>query len=262
MSDPSDKPFAQQPLTIAAAAVVLVVLICLGIVLFGGLGNDVNAEPTEPTESAAPEAAPSSEPEPDPDPETEPDAPLPTDSAYNSACGLSGGTTTTPTTEFPDLTWEETGGWYFPISDTQGPGQRKPDGPWDCFAQTPSGAVLAAYTIPIRLDGIAEDWPAVLAQQTVPGVAQTAREGQGRAASSSSAAAAPKGFVVDSYTNEAATISFYLATPTVEATCSARVEWSGGDDGDWLLRLESDGSSYTGCIEGAPSRYVPWGPTQ
>ncbi len=257
MSDSTEKPFAQQPLTIAAGAVLLVVLICLGIVLFGGFGGEGNAEPTEPTrQETAENAAPTTD---SARPATKSVAPLPTDSTYNSACGLSGGSTVIPSSAPADVKWESEEGWYFPVSESAGPENRAPKGPWSCFAQTPTGAVLAGYTIAMRVDGAAEFWEEVVKAQTVPGVAQQTRL-EGGAPTPADTPTVPLGYLVDSYTNDAATVTYYLRSGSYEVSCSLQVEWQGGDEGDWMLRLQSNGDTVSGCIQGAPSRYVPWSP--
>jgi len=228
-------------------------LLALGGWFFFGRGpsSDRQAAPTPSVPASTP---PSSGPSP---------SAAATDSLYDSACGLKGGSTTVPTSAPTDLTWENVKGWYLPVSVSAGPGRPDGAGAWTCFAHTPTGAVLAAYSIPIRLAGVAPNYADVLDRQTVPGVGQNALRGQGAPAISSASPVIPRGFVVDSYTDTDATVTLYLNNPsTGPATCAVNVQWFGGATGDWRVRLESNGDSYSGCVQGAPSRYVSWGPTQ
>jgi hypothetical protein len=179
-------------------------------------------------------------------------------SAYDSACGLSGGSTQIPT-DAPPTTWNNLNGWYHAVSEAHGPGKRTENGPWSCFARTPMGAVMAAYTIPMRI-AMAENFTTVVQQQTVPGIGQTTLLAEGQPPMTASPAIA-LGFRVDAYTPSEATVSYYLSQNGAQYTCSMHVQWFGGSNGDWLLRPESNGDTYSGCVRGAPSRYVAWGPT-
>jgi hypothetical protein len=251
--DDDETPFLRQPRTIGVAVVLLALLSALIWVVFASSHGSSNATPPT-TPAPATSNSPSSS--------TVPAAavPPPLGSNYDSACGLAGGTTTTPTDTPPDVTWQNVSGWYLPVSKSAGPGKRTANGPWSCFARTPTGAVLAAYTIALRA-AIAPDFNAVVTQQTVPGVGQDSLLKLGPP-QQTSGVGIPKGFLVDSYTNDDATIVYYLNYPTTGLfTCSAEVQWFGGATGDWLLRLESNGDSFAGCIKGAPSRDIPWGPT-
>jgi len=246
----------QRPRTIMAAVVAVIVL---GLVawLVLGRGSD-NSTASSPPISPSPTATTSAADGTLAGTPT-PSASKPLDSNYDSACGLKGGTTTVPRDSLPDVTWRNVSGWYLPSSTVAGPGTQTGDGPWSCFARTPTGAILAGYTIAIRL-GIAPQFNAVVTQQTVPGVGQAALLKQGPPKVAVAGAAVPKGFLVDSYTNDDATVTYYLSYPNVgEFTCSSHVQWFPGST-DWLLRLESNGDVFSGCVKGAPGRYVPWGP--
>ncbi|MGQ0632490.1 MAG: hypothetical protein ACT4P1_15835 [Sporichthyaceae bacterium] len=180
------------------------------------------------------------------------------EASYDSACGLTGGSTQIPTSAEPGTEWRDIDGFQLPINAQHGPGKRSETGAWSCFARTPTGALLAAYTIPGRI-GTAKDFAAVVKNQTVPGVGQTALLRKGQSAPTSDPAV-PFGFVIDRYTSDEATVTYYLRQTGIEATCSFHVQWFGGATGDWLIRPETNGNDGV-CIQGAPARYVPWGPT-
>jgi len=255
MAYDDETPFLRRPqnIIIAALAVVVVVL-ALWMVLGRSNGPATTTPNTSPAvspsvASTSTSGAPSTG-----------TAGKPVASNYDSACGLSGGTTTVPTDTPPGVDWQNEGGFYFPVSKTSGPGKRTTNGAWACFGRTPTGAVLAAYTISVRLS-VAQGFKAIATTQTVPGVGQDALLRQGQQRPAPGAVTVPRGFLVDSYTTDDATLTFYLRQGTIDATCSMHVQWFGGAAGDWLLRLETDGGTSSGCIQGAPSRYVPWGPT-
>lgn len=251
--DEDATPFLRRPRNLITTVVAVVVL---GIALWIVIGRVDSKSSASPPRSISPTSPLPSTAVPSPTLS----ATKPIDSNYDSACGLTGGTTTVPTDSLPDITWQNVSGWYLPSSKAAGPGKQTGDGPWSCFARTPTGAILAGYTIAIRL-GITPQFNAVATQQTVPGVGQDALRKQGPPKVAVAGAAIPKGFLVDSYTNDDATVTYYLSYPNVgEFTCSAHVQWFGGSTTDWLLRLESNGNVFSGCIKGAPSRYVRWGP--
>jgi hypothetical protein len=181
---------------------------------------------------------------------------------YDSACGLHGGATATPTTA-PDVQWQNDGGDWLPVSNTQGPGRRDTNGAWSCFARTPVGAVLAAWTIPARL-GDAAEFTAVVKQQTLPGPGQDARLKQGQTRHLASDEPLPLGFRVNAYDGSIATITFYVRQPGLTGRCASSVQWVGGKAGDWELRFATDGSAVFGCEKVADNLagldLVAWGP--
>ncbi len=250
--DDDETPFMRRPQNIIIAALAVVVVV---LALWMVLGRS-NA-PATTTPPGSPSVASTSTSGPVTPTGT---AGKPVGSNYDSACGLTGGTTTVPADTPPGVDWQNEGGFYFPVSKTAGPGRRTTNGPWSCFGRTPTGAVLAAYTISVRLS-VAQGFKAIATTQTVPGVGQEALLRQEQQRPSPGSVTVPRGFLVDSYTNDDATITFYLRQGTIDATCSMHVQWFGGPTGDWLLRLETDGGTSSGCTQGAPSRYVPWGPT-
>ncbi|TCI96376.1 hypothetical protein [Aeromicrobium sp. IC_218] len=237
-TSPDGRRLSLRWLLIGAVLLVLVaVAVTLLVVERQDSGGDAVASPTtEPT------TAPS------------PTDPAPTDGeSYESACGLRGGSLQMPTQEPADLKWERADGWAFPVSPSAGPGRRPADGPWSCFARTPMGAALAAYTIGFRL-AVVEDFEAAVRQQVAPGVGQQALLQLGQEPAEDTVDT--KGFVIESYSPDAAVVSYLLVQQGRNFTCSTEVQWR---DGDWVLRALADGSTSSGCIESTPTRYVPWG---
>lgn len=173
---------------------------------------------------------------------------------YDSSCGLHGGMTTLPATTAPATTWDSIeGGWVLPRSSQYGPGRL--GDVRTCFARVPMGAVIAAYTEASQVDGLSADFDRAVTLTTMPGVGQSALRSIGRK-SLPAVPTVPRGFVIDSYTKDEATVSYYLATGPTETTCSFMVVWS---QGDWRLKLNPDGTTPQGCISGSPSRFIPWG---
>jgi hypothetical protein len=115
------------------------------------------------------------------------------------------------------------------------------------------GTVVAAYTINARL-GLALDFEAVVESQTVPGVGQDALLAQGQ--EEAEGVTDTKGFVLESFSNDDAVVSYYVVQQGRGFTCSSEVQWR---ENDWRLRLQADGSASSGCVESAPARYVTWG---
>ena len=234
----------------AAEAAAAVLLVLVGVWL-GGRGAN-HPEPAAAT-SWSPTSASSTITDPPP---PAPTTPGPGDenttpATYASACGLSGGTTELLTRAPSDVTWRNDGGWYFPLSPSAGPGTGS-----SCFARTPAGALLAGYTISMLVDGLADDFARVVTDQTVPGVGQTVRLGQG-ALEKPTTVVIPKGFVLDRYTTDEATMSFYLTTAGQDVTCSFSVQWY---ENDWRLKLQQNGNTPGGCIAAPPIQFTPWGP--
>jgi hypothetical protein len=183
------------------------------------------------------------------DAERAPSAPAGTS---DSSCGLVG-------TRGDEVTvparWENVAGYQLPVSTTDGPRLRDQAGAWSCFSHTRSGAVLAGYVIPMRAEGIASDWQAVVREQTMPGPGQKVK-----LQSTPTAGPEPvtiRGFNVAGYADDRATIAYYLHTPSLDASCTADLRWY---KGDWRLELEEDGSTLSGCTPGIPAEFTPWGP--
>lgn len=259
MMNDSEKSFVARPMTWAAGLIILAVIGTLIWLLLNNSRDEKSSAVSQaPSASAAPSSDASSSEAPTPAPSATDT--LPTDSTYDSACGLNGGLTTMPTTTAPTIEWESVldGLTYLPISAEHGPGNHSGDGAWTCFARTPMGAAIAAYTISMRVDGVASNFEDALTRGTMPGVGQTTKADQGPGGSGGYEVI-PKGFVIDRYTNDEATITYYLSSPAMDTTCSMEVVWDQTVT-DWRLRLASNGQTVLGCIQGPPSRFIPWGP--
>lgn len=177
----------------------------------------------------------------------------PQPAAVESTCGLPGSSRET-TEGAAAVTWEQAGVYSLPISTTDGPGNRVPSGPWSCFTRSQSGAVLAGLVISWRASGAAENWQDVIHQQTMPGPGQQAALQLGLG---NTEQVTVRGFHVSAYTDDRATIRYYLRSPAIDATCTEDLAWS---EGDWRLVLGDDGSKSSGCVQGAPADFTPWGP--
>jgi hypothetical protein len=241
-TDPQERGFFAQPRTIWAAVAAGVLIGVPAIWFFAG-GTTTPAPKADAIKTPAATAAPSPAPSP----------------MYESACGLSGGTTGSPTAQPKDLTWVAVGGWYLPISPTAGPGVRSDTGPWKCFARTRTGALLAAAVIGLRADGLADDFATVIREQTMPGPLQDAKIQAGKK-NMPAASTAPLGFqIAKGYTDDEATIYLYIRQAGKgDFTCTEIVQWY---QGDWRIRLAPDdlGSAQT-CVQGPPvGDYIHWG---
>lgn len=182
--------------------------------------------------------------------------------AYESACGLIGGSTATPTTA-PDVQWQNLDGNWLPISAAQGPGRRSTTGPWSCYARTPTGAVLAAWGIPAGWT--ASNFAVAVRQQTVAGAGQAALLKQGPGTTPANQRPTPTGFKINAYDGQTATVTFFMRQRGSNVSCASTVEWSGGPTGDWALRPTADGSDMASCqllpddLRGID--FIAWGPT-
>jgi hypothetical protein len=178
-------------------------------------------------------------------------------SSYDSACGLTGGSSATPTFA-PTTDWQAINGWYLPVTTAYGPGRRSVTGAWSCFARTPYGAVLAAWTIPSRIE-LSRDFTTVVRQQVLPGTGQAnlLRQGQDH---SQIMPPEPLGFRIDSYSNDAATISFHMRQAAADVSCTAQVHWQNASQNDWVLAIQPNGDMYSVCapLQQATPQFVEW----
>lgn len=171
-----------------------------------------------------------------------------------SACGLPGSSGDGAPGAVA-ATWTPAGAYSLPVSATDGPGVQTPAGPWSCFTHSPSGAVLAGITISLRVNGVAENWQDVARTQTIPGPGQDALLAKPLP---DAALVTIRGFSIAGYSDQRATIRYYLHTPETDANCTTDVQWS---NDDWRLVLADNGSTSSGCERGAPTDFTPWGPS-
>ncbi len=219
------------------SVVVLLVLIGGGVWLFGGSKQSAaQPRPTPAVSTSGSTKAPSS-----------PSAP-----AGGSICGLPGDSTQLPATGPADVTWKSVDHYWIPISPTAGPVQRPVGKAWTCFAHTPTGALIAGWTIQSRLLG-ASDLHDVVAKQLVPGPGVSAAEAL-IPGSQPATAPLPVGFTFVSYTQEQATISYVSQQQGELASCTQQLQWY---DGDWRQVVGPQGALTTGC-QSAPAGYIPW----
>jgi hypothetical protein len=115
--------------------------------------------------------------------------------------------------------------------------------------------VVAGYVISMRAE-LADDWAAVVRTQSMPGPGQSAKLGE--QPSPATEQVQLRGFRVVAYSDDRATIGYYLHTPTLEADCTANLVWS---DHDWRLQLQENGDTLSGCQPGVPDQFTPWGPS-
>lgn len=162
-----------------------------------------------------------------------------------------------PTSPPADVRWREISMVMVPTSPSAGP--LHTDDVWWCFAHTPSGAVLAAHVIPVKLSGDA--WRTVAEQQIVPGERRdrfvTRKSAAGAADPESSAVGRFVGFSVTSYAQDSATVRLLLTNPVGgHLSTSVSVRWR---DGDWKVALQDDGALYSSVIRTKPAGFVMWG---
>jgi hypothetical protein len=176
-----------------------------------------------------------------------------------------------PTTAPSGVTWDLYRGVALPISAVDGP-SRRAGGIWSGYAQTPTGALLAASYLAYATTG--PDAVAVLAQRTIPSPAQAAalvtaeatpypafNPGDTGAISGFSFADVPQSLSatavpqLPSYSREAATIQVAGSGVGINMYSTVALRWV---DGDWKLDLRA-GFPIPG--KGVPSLtgFVPWG---
>jgi hypothetical protein len=107
----------------------------------------------------------------------------------------------------------------------------------------------------MRSTGLAQDWQAVVREQTMPGPGQAVLLG---AVPNSPNVVTPRGYDLAAYDQDRATIRYRLSTATGDFSCTTDVRWSAGD---WRLMLGDDGSTSSGCVRGVPDAFTPWGPS-
>jgi len=113
-----------------------------------------------------------------------------------------------------------------------------------CFARTPTGAVLAAHDLSLRV-GLPSDIEGSVKAMTVPGPGQDRLisilldRGVIESVQGFDGLCRPVGFVVVDYTEDRATIEHAFTCPDGTLTAATSVvAWS---DGDWNLVLTDDG---------------------
>lgn len=237
-----DNPWTQ-PLFIASAIVVAIV-ITLGLLLaFTGGDTNTAPRPAQPPLEAA-------EPEPT---ET---------SSQNGGCDLPPGDQTPPTQPPPSTKWELVGTMAAPTAPSRyGPG-RVERGFRSCFVRSPMGALYAAVNV-VALLSTTEHQEAALRELTAAGpgreaaLAELHRDGP---SADSSTRMQVAGFSVVNYDRDAAVIdmAFRVATPrgAGKAHLTVTMRWS---TGDWRLGVARSGRPFD-SVGSIPdfSSYVAW----
>lgn len=240
-----------QPGFIASALVILFVIICAAYVMIGGSGGGKS----RPDAQKPPQAPPAATLGPV-DLPRDPDAPCPHIATTGERL-----LTRAPA----DVEWISFRTVLVPMSRTVGPAVVQGDVA-RCYAQTPTGALLATAQITARYF-LAENWPRVVKKQVASGPGAEAYENQRYAAElSRGAAPAPvpgtipqiTGFKFVNYNADGAVVE--LARRLPDGTLQAFVHTVVWREGDWKLQLGPDGSDSTSgqqltSLEG----FVPWG---
>ncbi|MFD7502290.1 hypothetical protein [Streptomyces sp. NPDC059850] len=166
--------------------------------------------------------------------------------------------TARPVSAPKEVKWRKLVSLMVPTSPVAGPLHTK-GAMWWCFAHTPTGAVLAAHTIPVQLSGTA--WRVVAEQQIVPGASRdtfvTSKAGAATESPGENALGRFVGFSLASYSGGSAKVRLLLTNPMGGyLSTSISVRWR---DGDWKVALYGDGALYSSVKRVGPNGFVMWG---
>ena len=252
-------PFWAKPGFILAALALAAVAL-LGVVLAfranGGEDEPV-AEPPAATESAtaadpaqtSESAAPNSSPTAAPDPESD----CPT---------LSGRGGEDAITTAPDVQWSPVGEVAAAFSDDNGPAKR--DGIKECFAQTPEGALLAAYSFLADFRSGSQDPMAVVQARVSTNepmfseiVTAAEQEAANRADGAPRETVTAQGYrfleVADTRYTVALIHTLNRSSGRVFTQDEVSVEWNGSD---WVVVGVGD----IQAVSELPAGFISWGP--
>lgn len=174
-------------------------------------------------------------------------------------CGTDDKDTARPTVAPHDVRWKQLDSVLVPTSPSAGP-LHTDTGVWWCFAHTPTGALLAAHTIPTQLSG--DGWRAVAEQQLVPGDSRdrfvTRKASEGGTDARHGSVGRFMGFSVASYTHDVATVRLLVSNPAGGyLSTSVSLRWR---DGDWKVTPRTDGSVYSSVSPTTKTGgFVMWG---
>jgi hypothetical protein len=143
----------------------------------------------------------------------------------------------------PDLAWRQFGAMPVPVSPTAGP-ELQMGAAWQCYAHSPTGAVMAAFDVPAALCG--PHWQAATVQEVLPGPGRQAFLAAGamqQFTPPSGTVTRPVGFAVVSYTWAQATVETLVADGSGYAASFRTLAWA---DGDWKLVMMPDGTAGPG----------------
>ncbi|WP_160050112.1 MULTISPECIES: hypothetical protein [unclassified Nocardiopsis] len=248
----SDDERPENPLTsksfLASAGIVGLIAV-LGIVVIGAnLISDNEGDEDGP--AAIVEAAPDEEDAPEP---------APSDSEA-SMCGLQGSDETTLDTAPQEVTWEFVGTMRAPANPDAGPGLVADDGFRQCYAHSPTGALLASAnmtalgTDPKLVPQMLEE---LVAEGTGQDAALAAVDAEGAAADPSGVRMSIVGFNLMGYGSEHARVDLALeGSNGVFMSYTVDMKW---EDGDWKRELAPTGDSIIPAAQiPDASGYIPW----
>jgi hypothetical protein len=252
MSDTEDKQTPFGPGFIAACVVVGAILVCGVVLLICGVGSDASAgtsiadqpaaRPTATTATAAPVATP-----------------IPGSTApSSSSCGPHDGDQAIPHKAPTADGWEVSSRIVVPRSSAYGPAKTDPNGFRHCFAQSPTGALFAAYNAVAALADQSKAVPTVR-KLMVPGPATDAliKELGKESASEDSGISQVAAYRVVDADRDRATVMLALPVDSAYMSITLTLSWV---DGDWRLQPPPSGEAV-----GAPftqlrdlSDFVKW----
>jgi hypothetical protein len=158
-------------------------------------------------------------------------------------CDVPEGDTSSKPAMPKDLRWEADKGWTWPVSDTYGPTKTK-DGYGVCFARSPLGAALTAVSMNASANLISARKTVELYTMDSKGKEVLLAKTPNEPAATSPASFA--GFIVDSFTEDEASITLVIATPASSSGYTGLPLTFRWIDGDWKLKVIDDGSMFVG----------------
>lgn len=249
----SDDERPKNPLTsksFLASAGIAGLIALLGTVVIGTnlISDD---EDNEDNPATMVEAAPNEE-------DDAPD-PAPSDSDA-SMCGLPGSDETTLVTAPQEVTWEFVGTMRAPANDDAGPGLIADDGFRQCYAHSPTGALLASAnmtalgTDPQLVPQMLEE---LVAEGTGQDAALAAVDAEGALADPSGVRMSIVGFNLMGYGAEHARVDLALeGSNGIFMSYTVDMKW---EEGDWKRELAPTGDSIIPAAQiPDASGYIPW----
>jgi hypothetical protein len=246
-----DGPLLTPRVLIGAAVLAGVVIFALVAVLIRSSPPRSAASP-RPSASTHPAAAQA-------DPASQAPAPPASQDGGSGSCNVPPGSQAIPQNAPAGVTWQLYDTVALPFSAQAGPTVLDGDVA-RCYADSPTGALLAAAQIPVRY-ALATNWQAVLAEQVMPGTGRNVyaaeRPGEGIAVQPGEFGQIA-GFQFVTYTSALAVVQIVVQLPSGALQASATtVQWSGAD---WRLQVQPDGSPWPN-VQQIPSLagFIPWG---
>lgn len=240
---------------VLVAAPAVAALVVLGVATLGH-GRKAPAAETPPPVSFSPvpstsataamptaSTPPSSEPQP----------------TTGAPCPVGRVEATLPTAAPRDLTWVHGLREPMPVSPTYGPLRRDDVGLPTCFSHSPTGAVIAAWSINASL--FTTHWSDVLATQIAhtTGYPRLVTQLQAEPPDGSPGTTSPAGFEIIAADQDAVTLELVLRDNTTSALvgCPVTVAWEGDD---WQLAPRPDGTVTTPtCPAVTAGTFIAWG---